>query len=89
VPVAKFYTPAMMRQAVKLRARIDLLLTKMESGPLGAPSWHHRVLAILALKYAGPALAATAGAQMAELVEQSSAVFGDWRAEKPRRVQVG
>jgi hypothetical protein len=69
--------------------RVALLLSKDESGPLGAPSWRARVMAIMALKYAKPELRVTAGAQLAALVEESNATFGAWYAERPKRIQVG
>lgn len=78
-----------------IRERVLLLLTKRESGPLGQPSWRDRVLAIQADHYdvkCGRTLKerkAHAARRMLNLVEESSATFGPWWAEKPKRVQVG
>lgn len=121
--------------------RIMLLITKPEPGPLGAPSWRDRVLAVLSihehaaslraaaedpavfaaqkrdvermnpleraslLKHLGisgisdltPEFARAKAADldrryltaMCDLLEASSAVFGDWKKDAPKKVQVG
>lgn len=88
-PIEKVWSQRDVKRYEKVQRRVALLLTKDESGPLGAPSWRARVMAVMALKYAKPELRATAGAQLAALVEESNATFGAWYAEKPKRIQVG
>lgn len=45
--------PQTLERYEKIRARVKLLLTKVESGPLGAPSWADRMWAALSLKMTG------------------------------------
>lgn len=81
--------------------RVEMLLTKPESGPLGQPSWRDRVLAVMELRSRVPGLK-LAGLhdiaadterrftfELMQLLEESNAAFGDWKADKARRVQVG
>lgn len=81
--------------------RVELLLTKPESGPLGSPSWRDRTLAVLSLKSRVPGLLA-AGMhdaaknadkryvfELAELLESSNAAFGNWKADPEKKIQVG
>jgi hypothetical protein len=88
-PIADVWSQRDVQRYEKVQRRVALLLSKDESGPLGAPSWRARVMAIMALKYAKPELRVTAGAQLAALVEESNATFGAWYAERPKRIQVG
>ncbi len=82
------------------KPRIELLLTKRDSGPLGSPSWHtrtlaamfHKVKAIEALK-AGLLDDAAICERMFqldlyELLEASNAAFGDWRKDEPSKLIV-
>jgi hypothetical protein len=95
--------------------RVELLMTKIETGPLGEPSWQQRTMAVFAIKLqavearttarnalgGGNFAAASHYAQMGadldrryieefkELLEESSRVFGDWKADAPKRIQVG
>lgn len=81
--------------------RVELLLSKMETGPLGQPSWHQRVMAVMALRSRVPGLRLaglhTEAAdterrfmfELSALLEDSIATFGDWKADKPRLVMVG
>lgn len=80
--------------------RLELLLTKMDSGPLGSPSWRDRTLAAMYFKV--KSLEAIASKQidigtyyeqayqldLQELLDASSAAFGDWRKDAPSRVIV-
>lgn len=80
--------------------RIELLLTKLETGPLGQPSWAQRVMAVFErkahatnLKASGHHdLAAMADRQymleLSELLEASSAPFGDWKADIGKKLIV-
>ncbi len=95
-------------------ARVELLMSKTESGPLGAPSWAQRLDAVMALraraaehwkagellvKRGVPILANACFVaskeverrymhELKELLEASSATFGDWRKEPERKVVV-
>jgi hypothetical protein len=81
--------------------RIELLLTKMDTGPLGQPSWHQRVLAVLELKSrvsglrlgnlhdVADALESRYFGELLLLLEESSALFGDWKSDRGTKVMVG
>ncbi len=81
--------------------RIELLMNKDDTGPLGQPSWRSRVLAVMELKSRVPSLRLarfddladdTERRYMAELtalLEDSSRLFGDWKADAPKKVMVG
>jgi hypothetical protein len=81
--------------------RIELLLTKLDTGPLGEPSWHTRVLAVMALKTQAAGLKAgglhDAAADLEKrfvlelmtLLESSNPHFGNWKKDPERRVYVG
>lgn len=104
--------PRTLERYEKIRRRVKLLLTKTESGPLGAPSWAERMWAALSLKVTGRserevvAVGRLFGLELAivhqhqggarssslavlRLVEESSAVFGAWDADPPKKVMVG
>lgn len=80
--------------------RIELLMTKLDTGPLGEPSWHQRTLAVMELKRRVPDLlragyyqaAAETDArflfEMMELLKDSNRLFGDWEADPGTRVSV-
>ncbi len=99
-PILRKASPAEQWFATHAQPRIDLLLTKKESGPLGAPSWHDRVHAVLyfgirvnAAREAGrldlvPELERRYMYEMVELLEASSTVFGDWKGDAPTRATV-
>ena len=71
--------------------RVELLLTKLESGPLGSPSWHQRTMSVLkfqqdsiAYQQAGMHDAAAEHSaryvlELERLLDDSSQPFGDWR----------
>lgn len=78
--------------------RIQLLLSKMDSGPLGSPSWNQRTLAAMYFK-AKSVEAGHAGKtdlaeiyerafqlDLAELLEESNKAFGDWRKDEPTKL---
>lgn len=81
--------------------RIEMLLGKPESGPLGSPSWRERTLAAMYFKV--KSLEARAAHQhdlarnyelafqldLQELLDASSQAFGDWKKSPDRRIQVG
>jgi hypothetical protein len=81
--------------------RVELLLTKLDTGPLGEPSWNQRVLAVMALKSQANGLQAgglrDAAAdlerrfmfELVQLLNASSATFGDWQKDAPKKVMVG
>lgn len=82
--------------------RLQLLLEKRESGPLGAPSWRTRALAGPMYFKEAAARAKMAGRhdmarefeeraffELVELLEQSSASFGDWKKDPDPKVTVG
>lgn len=61
-------------------ARLQLLLTKPESGPLGAPSWRARALAWLAL-VAGKQPTKRSLGELLALCDESVRYFGDWKQD--------
>ncbi len=79
--------------------RIELLLTKVETGALGQPSWNQRTMSVLgimqesiAFRQAGfyeqaAALHVEYEAQL-EMLLDSSSIFGDWRADAPTKLTV-
>ncbi len=80
--------------------RIELLLTKVETGPLGQPSWNQRVMAVMEFKsrVAGLRLSKHDGIadaldrryllELLALLDDSSQLFGDWRADAPTKLTV-
>ena len=81
--------------------RVELLLTKTETGPLGQPSWCMRVMAVLELRSRVPGLRMIGmhaaaddlerryALELFELLEDSNRVFGDWKSDPGKRIQVG
>ncbi len=80
--------------------RIELLITKLETGPLGQPSWHQRTLSVLKYKQDSIAFEKAGRPDVAEqldrrymlellgLLEASSVPFGDWRKDAPTKLIV-
>ena len=80
--------------------RAQLLLEKRETGPLGQASWRDRTLAVMEIhSRIGPLRMANrhveAGTlerrfmhEFLELLEASSAPFGNWQADTPTRISV-
>lgn len=96
----------------KITARVKLLMSKEESGVLGAPSWRDQVLAVQSLQFTGrtekevaavskafgPKVAAihaarggraSAAVAILKVLDESSAVFGDWWVDAPKKVMIG
>lgn len=86
-PATEFEREVMQRAL----PRIQLLLSKPESGPLGSPSWRHRALAAFYFKTKSHEAAHSGKHDLAEvferayqldlseLLEASNQPFGDWR----------
>ncbi len=80
--------------------RVELLLTKLETGPLGQASWHQRTLSVLKFKQdsiahlqAGqPGIADQFDRryvlELMNLLEASSIPFGDWKKDAPTKLTV-
>ena len=78
--------------------RIELLLTKLDTGPMGQPSWNQRVMAVIELKSREPGLRliglhASADdinrrymAELMIILEESSSPFGDWKKDPERKI---
>lgn len=87
--------PKTLERYEKVMARVRLLMTKKERGPLGQPTWAERVGDVLADHYdprCGATLAerkAHAARRMAALVDESNTTFGAWWADAPKKVTVG
>lgn len=78
---------------VRAMPRVELLLSKLETGPLGQPSWNQRTMHVLkfmqdsiahrqAGRYETAAhLHARYVFELEQLLDASIAAFGDWRAD--------
>ncbi len=80
--------------------RLELLLSKRDSGPLGTPSWRNKTLAAMYFKV--KSLEAKAAKQtdletyyerayqldLEELLESSNQIFGDWRKSPEKKLVV-
>ncbi len=81
--------------------RVELLLTKVETGPLGQPSWAQRTYAVMELQSRVVGLRARGLNQSAdditrrfmfeliELLEASNATFGSWKSDVSNPLLVG
>lgn len=81
--------------------RIELLLTKLETGLLGQPSWRDRTLAATFFKVKSLEARQSAKFDLAdeyeqryqqdlyELLEESNKTFGDWRNDAPKPLIIG
>lgn len=86
-------TPAQAWFMAHALPRIDLLRTKTETGPLGSPSWQQRVDSVLKYQADANDWRAAGRADVAldlerrfmhelvELLNASSFLFGDWKAD--------
>ena len=83
------WSPAEEVRANATRKRLELLLTKVERGPLGQPSWAERLRAILAVQVHDPRKRTGVAHQVNDLIAESEIVFGSIFIERPRRIQVG
>jgi hypothetical protein len=80
--------------------RIELLLTKHETGALGQPSWYQRTLAVMESKskVAGARIAGLHDyadmldrrflLELLALLDDSNRVFGDWKADPEKKLIV-
>jgi hypothetical protein len=80
--------------------RLEMLLTKRDSGPFGTPSWRDKTMAAMyfkvksleAIKAKRTDLAEyyeqAYQLDLAELLEASNQLFGDWRKDAPSRITV-
>jgi hypothetical protein len=85
---------------VHAQPRIELLMSKPESGPLGTPSWQMRTLAAMYFKVKSLEAGKSGRTDLAEyyeqafqldlseLLEASNASFGDWRKDAPTKIIV-
>jgi hypothetical protein len=62
--------------------RVRMLLELEDTGILGAPSWRARACAVMALGPLHPGFPQA----LADLLEDSSRLFGDWRREPQRKI---
>lgn len=69
--------------AERISARLDLLLEKKDTGPLGQASWADRVLAVIRTRMVDKERARL---ELFELLEDSNRVFGDWKAEPEKKL---
>lgn len=74
--------PQDRRLGILALQRVKLLLELQDTGILGAPSWRTRACAVMALGPLHPAFPQG----MADLLEDSSRLFGDWRLEPERKI---
>lgn len=96
----------MMREADEAEAwflrhampRVELLATKLDTGPLGQASWATRLKAVMATKMRAQGLRMAClfdaarildrrfHADFVALLEESSAAFGDWKKDPEKRL---
>ena len=71
-------------EAMEMKAiaqRIELLLTKKETGPLGQASWSQKVESMLLMAWEAHTTPIQRRHVMIELCNESSETFGDWKTE--------
>ncbi len=80
--------------------RVELLLTKMDTGPLGQASWHQRTMAVLGIKSKVPdyiharmyeqaaELEVRFLHELIELLNDSNRLFGPWEADAGTRPSI-
>ena len=73
-------------RAAAYKRRLELLLSKVETGPLGQPSWAQRLKAILVEQVVDPRTRTKVARATLALVEESELVFGSIFTEAPRKV---
>lgn len=80
---------------VKALQRLHMLLSLKDTGILGAPSWSQRATAVMATMV-DPKSGGTVAErrvrfaqELDALLEDSSRLFGDWRADPDRKLYVG
>lgn len=69
--------------------RLSLLLSKVERGPMGQPSWADRVKALLVMQVTRASSRTDVARQVNDLIAESEIVFGSIHAERARKVYVG
>ncbi len=69
----------------RLNARVLLLMSKEDRGPLGQPSWKERVLSCVYLR-AQKIDRKRVSLELITLCEKSNAVFGDWKKDPPKKL---
>jgi hypothetical protein len=94
-------TPAEHWFMTHAMSRVTLLMSKVETGPLGQASWAQRTYAVMELQSRVAGLRARglhASAddvtkrfmfELIELLEASSAPFGDWKADAVKNPRIG
>ena len=94
-------TPAEAWFLAHAMPRVELMLSKLDTGPLGEPSWNQRTMAVMAIKERSVAARTSNMIELADdlnrrftfelmqLLEDSNRVFGEWKADAPRKVIVG
>jgi hypothetical protein len=87
--VATQWSEADQIRAAATRRRLELLLGKVERGPVGQPSWAERLRAILVEQIVNPAARTEVARKVNDLIGESELTFGSIFAERPRRIQVG
>lgn len=100
--VPMYRTASQFEEQVMAHAkpRIQLLMSKMDSGPLGSPSWQQRTLAAMYFKVKSLEAIQAKRTDLAEyyerafqldlseLLEASCQPFGDWRKDAPTKIIV-
>jgi hypothetical protein len=100
--VPLYRTASEFEQQVLIHAqpRIELLMSKQDTGPLGSPSWQTKTLAAMYFKVKSLEAGKSGRTDLAEyyeqafqldlseLLEASNASFGDWRKDKPTKIIV-
>ena len=76
-------------RAAATRRRMELLLSKVERGPLGQASWSERLRSILLHQIQNTRTRTEVARLVNALIAESEMVFGSIFAERPRRIQVG
>ena len=67
----------------RMNARVQLLLSKLERGPLNSPSWCERVLAA---QRTGMIDKKRGQLELIEVLEASNIVFGDWKKDPAKKL---
>lgn len=65
----------------RMSARVGLLLSKRESGPLGQPSWRKRVYEIMSTRAVRRFTPNQRKVALVALCEESNETFGDWKKD--------
>lgn len=79
--VQRVLDPLERQYARRLDARVQLLLSKRERGPLNQPSWRERVMSAMAVALRDRR---RGQAELVAVCEASSETFGDWKKDPAR-----